>query len=193
MILLDTTSWCIFTIRLTWNHSRLRLTCHTSFTPWTSFHSTKNLIWNGPPPTNSEDWKTPKLRFLKYFGTRLKIKYSILIIINIVTITMIHRWTWLQIDKKVHPSQRTVNQNQHFWKKIPLQNGSDNLRTTTCVGRRGNVKKMWHSNTERVCATIHGKSGRLLGFATRSSSLPFSLRFRQLISPLYPRSGSATI
>jgi hypothetical protein len=40
------------------------------------------------------------------------------------------------------------------------------------------------SSTERVCATKHGKSGRLLGFATRSSSLPFSLRFRQLISPL---------
>ena len=103
---------------------------------------------------------------------------------------MINHWTWLQIHKKIIIVPTNSQSNQHFCKKISLQTLLDGLdfnlikskkRVWRVSGCRGNV---WHSSTERVCATIHGKAGRLLGFATRSSSLPFSVRFRQLISPL---------
>jgi hypothetical protein len=75
-------------------HPLLRHTC-TSFLYPLHFISQyqKPLFKNGPPPTNSEDGKIPELEFGKYFETCLKIKYSILIIINFVTITMINHWT----------------------------------------------------------------------------------------------------
>ena len=91
-----------------------------------------------------------------------------------------------QIHKRIHHCSTNSQSTQHFCKKIPANPAgriaTNLLKTKERVGTRC-VERL-AQQPGRVCATIHGKAGRLLGFTTRSSSLPFSLRFRQLISPL---------